>query len=186
MPAARSSGPNPRVWNRRLHRWGAAAIALPFVVVIVTGLLLQVKKQVSWVQPPEMRTAVRVPQVPFDRILEQARSVPEAAVATWDDIDRVDVRPAKGMLKVIARNGWELQLDIASGALLQVAYRRSDFIETLHDMSWIHDTANLWLGVPMGLIVLGLWGTGLYLWFVHWRGRRRSRLAVEGARPTRA
>lgn len=185
MPATPPAGPNPRVWNRRLHRWGAATIAVPFGVVIATGLLLQVKKQVDWVQPPERRTEARVPQVPFERILEQSRAVPEAAIVTWDDIDRLDVRPGKGMLKVIARSGWELQLDIATGALLQVAYRRSDFIETLHDMSWIHDSAKLWLGVPMGLIVLGLWGTGLYLWLVHWRGRRRSRLAVEGSRPTR-
>ena len=32
---------NPRIWNRKLHRWGSVAVALPFVVVICTGLLLQ-------------------------------------------------------------------------------------------------------------------------------------------------
>jgi len=32
---------NPRIWNRKLHRWGSIAVALPFFVVICTGLLLQ-------------------------------------------------------------------------------------------------------------------------------------------------
>lgn len=169
--------PNPRVWNRRLHRWGAVTIGIPFLVVICTGLLLQVKKQVAWVQPPELRTEAREPSVPYSLLMERARAVPEAGIASWDDIDKIDVRPGKGMLKLIAKNRWELQMDIATGEVLQVAYRRSDFIETLHDMSWIHGSAKLWLGVPMGLIVLGLWLTGGYMWLVHLRGRRRARHA---------
>jgi hypothetical protein len=167
--------PNPRVWNRRLHRWGAVAIGIPFLAVIVTGVTLQVKKQVRWVQPAERQTAARIPTVPYSVVLENARAVPEAGIRSWDDIDKIDLRPGKGMLKLIARNRWELQMDIATGEVLQVAFRRSDFIETLHDMSWIHGSAKLWLGVPMGLIVLGLWLTGGYMWLVHLRGKRRSR-----------
>ncbi|MFN2317539.1 MAG: PepSY domain-containing protein, partial [Gemmatimonadales bacterium] len=166
-----------RVWNRRLHRWGAAAVGIPFLVIICTGLLLQVKKQVTWVQPVELRTEAREPSVPYALLMERARAVPEAGISSWDDIDKVDVRPGKGMLKLIAKNHWEIQMDIVTGEVLQVAYRRSDFIETLHDMSWIHGSAKLWLGVPIGLIVLGLWLTGGYMWFVHLRGRRRARHA---------
>jgi hypothetical protein len=169
--------PNPRFWNRRLHRWGAVAIGVPFLVVICTGLLLQVKKQVTWVQPPELRTEAREPSVPYELLMERARAVPEVDITSWDDIDKIDVRPGKGMLKLIGKNRWELQMDIATGEVLQVAYRRSDFIETLHDMSWIHGSAKLWLGVPMGLIVLGLWLTGGYMWLVHLKGRRRARHA---------
>lgn len=179
MPPAGPSRPNPRVWNRRLHRWGAVAIGVPFLLIIGTGLLLQVKKQVAWVQPPELRTEVRAPSVPYDRLLALAREVPEAGISSWDDVDRIDVRPGKGILKLIGTNQWEIQMDIATGAVLQVAYRRSDFIETLHDMSWIHSSAKLWLGVPVGLIVLGLWATGAYMWSVHYRGRKRGRQAQE-------
>lgn len=175
MSFATPQRPNPRVWNRRLHRWGALVIGIPFLLVICTGLLLQVKKQVPWVQPAELRTEAREPSVSYELLLERARAVPEAGITSWDDIDKVDVRPGKGMLKLIAKNQWELQMDIATGEVLQVAYRRSDFIETLHDMSWIHASAKLWLGVPMGLIVLGLWLTGGYMWLVHLKGRRRSR-----------
>ena len=72
VPPAGPSRPNPRVWNRRLHRWGAVAIGVPFLLIIGTGLLLQVKKQVAWVQPPELRTEVRAPSVPYDRLLALA------------------------------------------------------------------------------------------------------------------
>lgn len=173
--------PNPRVWNRRLHRWGALAIGIPFLVVIATGVLLQVKKQVTWVQPAERQTDARTPSVPYDLVMERARAVPEAGITSWEDIDKIDVRPGKGMLKLIAKNRWELQMDIATGEVLQVAVRRSDVIETLHDMSWIHGSAKLWLGVPIGLIVLGLWITGGYMWLVHYRGKRRHRRAAGSA-----
>ena len=35
-------------WTRKLHRWGALLTALPLLIVIVSGLLLQVKKQIPW------------------------------------------------------------------------------------------------------------------------------------------
>jgi hypothetical protein len=37
--------------NRRLHYWVAFAAALPLLVISASGLLLQLKKQWSWVQP---------------------------------------------------------------------------------------------------------------------------------------
>ena len=72
---------NPRIWNRKLHRWGAIAVALPFFIVLCTGLLLQLKKQIAWVQPPEQKTSVRVPTVTMEQILATAQSVPEALLA---------------------------------------------------------------------------------------------------------
>ncbi|MGH7517807.1 MAG: hypothetical protein ACREOC_10090 [Gemmatimonadales bacterium] len=30
---------NSRIWNRRLHRWAALALALPFLVVAATGVV---------------------------------------------------------------------------------------------------------------------------------------------------
>ena len=166
--------PNPRIWNRRLHRWGALAVALPFLVVLCTGVLLQLKKQLPWVQPPEHRGAATPPQLALPDVLARVQAIPEAGVRTWDDVDRIDVRPGRGMLKVVTRTRWEVQMDAATGAVLQVAYRRSDLIESLHDGSWFHDRAKLLVFLPSGLIVLGLWGTGLYLLVLPWRARRTA------------
>ena len=179
------SAPNPRVWNRRLHRWASIAVALPFLVVITTGVLLQLKKQLAWVQPPEQRGVGTEPRVSLEQILAAARSVPQAGVRDWSDVDRLDVRPGKGMVKLQSVNRWEVQVDLQTGAVLQTAYRRSDLLESLHDGSWFHPAAKLGIFLPAGLLVFGLWVTGIYLWLLPHRARRakgRTR-AARGMRP---
>ncbi len=177
---------NPRVLSRKAHRWGAIAIALPFLVVIVSGLLLQLKKNWSWVQPTEHRADGTAPALSFDSLLAVARAVPEAGITGWDDVDRIDVRPGKGILKIQSTSRWELQIDSESGAVLHSAYRRSDWLESMHDGSWFHPTAKLGIFLPSGVIVLLLWLTGLYLWLVPYQTRRqRARLAAEGSPPRR-
>ena len=165
---------NPRIWNRKLHRWGAIVVAVPFLLVLVTGVLLQVKKQVVWVQPAEVRTESTTPTIAFDRILDTVRTIQGAGISSWEDVDRVDVRPSKGHLKVIGNSRWEVQMDIATGRVLQVAYRRSDLIETLHDGSWFHDAAKVWIFLPVALVVLGLWVTGMYLWILPYMARKSN------------
>lgn len=169
-------GPNFRILNRKLHRWGSVAVALPFLLVLVTGLLLQAKKQLTWVQPPEQKTENKVPEVTMDQVITVARSVPEAQVKDWSDIDRLDVRPSKGLLKVITNSRWELQVDLKTGALLQSTYRRSDLIESLHDGSWFHDSVKLYVFLPAAVVVLGLWVTGMYLFVLPYLTRRKREM----------
>lgn len=172
---------NPRIINRRLHRWGAVTVAVPFFLVLLTGLLLQVKKQIPWIQPAELRGEATAPSVPWERFLAVARAHPEAGVTGWDDIDRVDMRPGKGMAKVLTTSRWELQVDIATGEVLQSAYRRTDVIEDLHTGAWFSEGAKLWIFLPVALVVTGLWGTGIYLAVVHYRATARRHRAAEGA-----
>jgi uncharacterized iron-regulated membrane protein len=171
-------------WTRKLHRWGAILIALPVGVIVVTGLLLQVKKHSRWVQPPELHGSGGPPQISFAQILEIVRGVPEAGIDEWADVDRIDVRPGRGMLKVRNKDFWEVQIDTSTGAVLQSAFRRSDLIETIHDGSWFHDSAKLWVFLPTGAVLLGLWMSGLYLWalpIVKKRaGRQRAATAAAG------
>ena len=165
--------------NRKLHRIGAIVTALPVLIVVVTGIVLQLKKEVAWVQPPTKRGRTDVPTISFDTILATVRAVPEAEVVDWSDIDRLDVRPAKGVVKVRAKNRWEVQVDAATGEILQTSYRRSDFFESLHDGSFFHEKAKLWIFLPSGIILFGLWVTGVYLWLLpHLVKRRRRRAAA--------
>jgi uncharacterized iron-regulated membrane protein len=175
---------NWRLWTRKCHRWGAILIALPFLLVIVTGIMLQVKKEFSWVQPPTKRGQGKTPTVSFDAILEAARSRPEAGVRGWEDIERIDVQPDRGVVKVLARSRWEVQVDLQTAEVLQVAYRRSDLIESLHDGSWFHDRVKLLVFLPAGLVVLGLWATGIYLFFLPY-AVRWSRRRANNSEPTR-
>ncbi len=167
-------------WSRRLHRWGAILGALPIGVILATGLLLQLKKHWGWVQPPTLRGQGGPPSLGLDRILEIASGVPEAAIASWDDIDRLDVQPGRGIVKVHPRSRVEVQIDTATGRVLQVRRRRSDLIESLHDGSYFR--AKLPVFLPAGIVLLGLWCSGLYLWLLpHWARRRRRRRVAPGA-----
>lgn len=150
-------------WNRVIHYWGALACALPLLVVTVSGILLLLKKESHWIQPATQKGAESVPTVEFSQILEVVKSVPEAEVESWDDVKLLDVRPSKGIIKVRAENRWEVQLDSVSCEVLQVAFRRSDLIEELHDGSFFHDKVKLAIFLPSAIILLVLWVTGMYL-----------------------
>ncbi len=101
--------------------------------MIVTGIILQLKKDVAWVQPPTAKGQGEVPMLSFPEILEDVAAVPESDVTTWGDVDRLDVRPGKGVVKVRCNNRWEIQLDAETADVLNIAYRRSDVIEAIHD-----------------------------------------------------
>jgi uncharacterized iron-regulated membrane protein len=174
---------NPRVWNRRLHRWGAIAVALPFLCVIATGLLLQLKKQIPWVQPSEHKGSTMVTTLSLPAILEIAASVPHVGISEWAHVDRIDVRPKKGILKVVGTSRWELQLDLGTGQILQTAYRRSDLIESIHDGSFFHDKVKLFVFLPAAVIVFGLWVTGIYLWLLPYLARRGNARRRTRAQP---
>ncbi len=162
--------------NRIVHRWGSILIALPALCVLLTGIVLQLKKQSYWIQPGTQTGAERVPMLSFAEILDIAKSAPEAEIQSWDDIDRLDVRPGKGILKVRAKNRWEVQMDTATGDILQVAFRRSDLIESLHDGSFFHEGVKLGIFLPTALVLVVLWGTGVYLFFLPQLAKRKKRL----------
>lgn len=162
--------------HRKLHRIGAIVAALPLLVILVSGAVLQLKKDVAWVQPATMRGTGAPPSISFDRILAVASGVPEAGVASWADVDRLDVRPERGVVKVRTKSRWEVQIDTETASVLQVAYRRSDLIENMHDGSFFHDRVKLWVFLPAGIILTGLWVTGVYLWFLPHLVRRRRKV----------
>ena len=163
------------IWSRRVHRWGAIACMMPLIVVISTGLLLQLKKEIAWVQPAEQRGTGTVPVIGPDAVLRAVRAAPGAGVESWGDIDRLDVRPSKGLIKVQTKQGLEVQLDASNGRVLQVAPRRSDLIESLHDGSFFGQVAKLGVFLPAGLLLLVLWISGVYLWFLPKIARRNGR-----------
>ncbi len=159
---------------RKVHYWLSIIIALPLLIVICTGLLLQVKKDFHWIQPIEYRGSGSSPRISFEQILATCAAVPEVAVEDWSDIDRLDLRPEKSLLKVTTHDGWEIQIDPADGRVMQVARRRSDMIESLHDGSWFGGIAKRWVFLPAGVLLAVAWATGIYLFLLPQLRRRRN------------
>jgi uncharacterized iron-regulated membrane protein len=160
-------------------------VAIPLLIVIGTGVLLMLKKEFVWIQPPSQRGFSAEPTLPFERILEIAGTVPEAQVKYWSHIERLDVRPSKGIVKVRSENRWEIQLDAATGEILQVAYRRSDLIESLHDGSFFHDRVKMWVFLPSAIILAIMLLTGIYIFVIYlsipfqWRTLRYEKSGSE-------
>jgi uncharacterized iron-regulated membrane protein len=145
------------------------------MIIIGTGIILMLKKEVPWIQPPTRCGTSTQLAVSFDRILEAAKTVPQAEITSWDDVDRLDVRPGKGVVKVRGKNRWEIQIDTQTGEVLQVAVRRSDLIESIHDGSYFHDSVKLWLFLPAGVLLAVLVITGFHLFILPDLARRRRR-----------
>lgn len=154
----------PQVLFRKIHHWGSITIAPVLIIMIGAGILLMLKKEIDWLQPPTVRgVSVDIPSVTLAQMFEAVRAEPEAGINSWADLDRVDVKPDKGVIKFVGVNDWEVQVDTATGKVLQVAYRRSDTIEKIHDGTWFADWAKLYVFLPAGVGLLILWLTGTYL-----------------------
>lgn len=151
--------------NRKVHYWLSAIIAFPLLVVILTGLMLQYKKYVPWIQPTTVTTVHKIPSVSFQDVFLEIRKIESLNINTWSDIDRIDVRPAKGIIKVRLKNNWEVQVNPSTAEVLQVAYRRSDIIEQLHDGSFFGKITQFWVYVPTAIALLILLLSGLYMFF---------------------
>jgi hypothetical protein len=159
--------------SRVSHRWGSIIALVPITIIIVSGIVLHLKKEFAYIQPPTQRGAGTEPAIGFDRILEVARTVPEAEIESWEDVDRLDVRPGKGVVKVRCKNRWEIQIDAQTGEVLQVAFRRSDLIESIHDGTYFNDHFKLWVFLPAGIVLATLVITGLHLFLLPYLARRR-------------
>ena len=147
----------------------------PMMIIVVTGIILMLKKEVAYIQPPTRRGSGSALAIGFDRILESAGTVEQAQITSWDDVDRLDVRPGKGVIKVRGKNRWEVQIDAKTGEVLQAAIRRSDLIESIHDGSYFHESLKLWVFLPSGVILAILVLTGVHLFSLPHLARRKSR-----------
>lgn len=88
-------------------------------------------------------------------------------------LDRMDVRPDKGVIKYSFSNYYTgIQIDAATGQILLIEQRYSDLVEHIHDGSWVDRQLGLDSGVfklifttIAGLGILTFCVTGFWLWY---------------------
>ncbi len=155
-----------RVW----HRYLGLVLCLLLIISAGTGILLALKKDVAIIQPSTQRGTV-TDLTQWKRISELSLLGKEALYKSYPEqvgnrVDRIDVRPSKGMVKVLFKDdNWEVQLDGASGEVLSVDVRYSDWIESLHDGSIFGDIFKLTAMNFLGWGVMLLAITGFWLWY---------------------
>lgn len=172
---------------RKVHRLTGAFLFVFFFFIAVTGLLLGWKKHSgNLLLPPSQKgTSTNLKDwLPIDSLHQKAcRYLHDSVSPNLSlELERIDIRKDKGMVKFVFEEGfWGLQLDGATGKLLQVEKRRSDFIEKIHDGSIL----DLYFGVTggeiklvyttiMGLALLVFTITGFWLWYGPKKMRRKN------------
>lgn len=161
---------------RSIHQWIGIFIFSFMIISSVTGILLGWKKNVDLLQPPTQKGgSVQVRDwVSFEQVVAVADRAIDSVLHEKADIERLDARPDKGIIKVIYLNGfWEVQVDGKTGKVLSVAQRHSDWIEHIHDGSILGDSFKLGYTNLIGWGLLFMSITGFWLWL----GPRRIRKA---------
>ena len=156
--------PNKQI--RKIHYWISPFIFIPILIILSTGILLQLKKQSDWIQPPIQQGVSNIPSIEFEEMLEAAQSVQEAEINSWEDIDRIDVRPDKGISKIRSNNQWEIQIDNQTKEILSVEYRRSDVIESIHDGSFFTDYVKFGWFLPAAILLIFMSISGIYMFLL--------------------
>lgn len=161
--------------TRQIHRKAGIFLFIIILAIAVTGLLLGWKKNVSSLQYPTQRgQASEVSAwLPMDSIITIAnRELMTRLGAEYaTEIDKLDARPDKGIVKVIyANHYYSFQVDAATGDILSLEYRTSDLVEHLHDGTWVDKNLNLPGGIfkliytsVAGLALLTFTVSGLWL-----------------------
>ncbi len=168
---------------RWIHRKLAIFLFVFFLLMSVTGLLLGIKKQTGLLAPTQKGTSTDLSTwLSLDSLEKNAIAYLRDSVSPSlsAEIDRIDVRPDKGIVKFTFKDHYRgLQLDGTTGNLLSIETRKSDFIEQLHDGSILDrvfgfdkDQVKVSYNVVMGLSLSMLVVSGFWLWYGPKRLRR--------------
>ena len=161
---------------RLVHYWASIFLVVTTLVVAVTGILLALKKDFDTLQPPVAQSsAPGLSELRVSQLLADIRTREGFEGITWREIDRIDIQPADGIAKVILSSRTEFQVDLQTGKVLQTGYRTSDFLESVHDFSFVGRYGKYLLSVPTGIALLVVWLTGTYLFIRPFLVRRRRR-----------
>lgn len=153
---------------RSVHKWIGISIVLFMFITSTTGVLLGWKKNAELLQPATQKgsSLLLTEWKGFDHIAQAAQHAVDSVVGKKIEIDRMDVRPDKGIIKVTFKEGyWEAQVDGASGKVLSVAQRHADWIEHIHDGSIISEPFKIIYTNYIGFGLLFLSLTGFWLWY---------------------
>jgi hypothetical protein len=159
---------------RKLHRWVAIPLFLFLTLIGTTGLLLGWKKQSGLLPKTQKGSNVETKAwISLDSINTVAKAYATNTLKKSAEIDRIDIRPQKGTAKIVFTHHFtELQIDCATGQILAVNARNSDFIEKIHDGSILDFELNpngeqfkLSYTLIAGLAMILLSISGFWLWY---------------------
>jgi uncharacterized iron-regulated membrane protein len=184
MPGSAAGSDGPTRPQRRqltraafyLHLWLGVVVTVALVSISITGVLLNHKRGLGLMpNVPHEPTAPFAQAIPLERLaLAALEAAPQASKGDWKAgdpvdialIDRMDVRPRDGLVKVRLRDkaSMEMTVDLASGKVIHTGPRGDVFLEKLHSGEVFGGQPFVILSdiAAIGLIVTLI--TGYWLW----------------------
>lgn len=165
-----------------IHLWLGVISTVALIAISVTGILLNHKRGLGLMPDvPHEPTGAFTESVHLERLAHAAlAAAPQEARKDWKPgdavdvglIDRMDVRPRNGYVKVRLRDkaSTEMTVDIASGKVLHTGRRGDVFLEKLHSGEAFGEAFIILSDIAAVALVLTLI-TGYWLWLVPKLGR---------------
>ncbi|KYG83532.1 PepSY domain-containing protein [Roseivirga echinicomitans] len=153
---------------RQIHKTLGLFIVTFLIISSVTGLILGWKKNIDILQPPtrEGENLNMSDWHSVQRLADVSLLAVDSLGLNASNFDRIEYRPTKGIAKVIFDTGsWEVQVDAQTLEVYSVAKRNSDWIEQIHDGSIISELFKLISMNVLGLGLLILSISGIWLWY---------------------
>jgi uncharacterized iron-regulated membrane protein len=164
---------------RKFHRWIGVIIGLVIILIASTGILLALKREFAWIQPP---TLAGEKTEDFKDVISIEEAITIALSQGLDDlseishIDRVDYRPNKNVFKVVSGAGLhEVQVNGSTGEVLSIGLRRDNLFEAIHDLSFFSEFLRKFFLPIVGLSLLLIACSGFVIFFVPIVRRARFR-----------
>ncbi|MDT0552781.1 PepSY-associated TM helix domain-containing protein [Urechidicola vernalis] len=171
---------------RKVHRAMGIFLFSFFFIVSISGVLLGWKKHSNEIISPinHQGTTVNFEKwLPLEKLHSISDSIIKKDIAQNISLslDKIEVKKEKGMIKFVYKQDyWGVQLDGATGQLLNVGKRNADFIENIHDGSIVDNYLGtngyfkLFYTTLMGIALLTFSISGFWLWYGPKRMRKTN------------
>lgn len=161
-----------------IHLWLGVLVTVALVTISITGILLNHKRGLGLMPDVEHSpTGAFGQSISLERMAHAAlEAAPQSARGNWRPgdpvdialIDRMDVRPRNGLVKVRLRDkaSMEMTVDIASGKVIHVGRRGDVFLEKLHSGEAFGGLRYVILSDIAAIALVLTLITGYWLWLV--------------------
>ena len=192
LRARRGSPPVRRGWwmqaNRWLHLAGGLGVAALVILLSVTGVLLNHKRELGFMDEPfqsiEYEPQEQEPMPLADIAAIGITAAADPQIDAVNDIRFIDFRLPTGYAKVRFKDGasTEVIVNVYNGRIVTVSERQDFFLEGLHGGDKLGGLWGRLLIDASGVVLILLTLNGLYLWvWPVWIGRSRASRGGEPA-----
>lgn len=160
---------------RIAHRWISIGILIPLFITAATGVLLLLRQQIDWVQPPAIVNESFVAESQWATISQVYASVinnPLTRLHGKKEIGSIIYKPSKGIIQLRTKNKQLIQLEGSTAEILSIAPRRTGWLIQLHEGSYWGKGVRYFVFLPAALGLLLLLISGGILIFKYYNRKR--------------